>query len=63
MIRKSTPGTIHVLAVCKGCSWTCDDYKAAEVNAQHHVLDTGHSVLVERAQSWTYSPSANEKRK
>lgn len=55
---KTPIGTTHVLAVCRDCAWTDDDYNTAALSSLRHAELTGHTVMVERAQSWTY----NEKR-
>lgn len=39
--------TVHIIAQCKTCSWSCDNYLTAKVQAKQHARDTGHIVLVE----------------
>jgi hypothetical protein len=52
-------GTTHVLAECRDCSWADDNYKTAAASSLRHADSTGHTVAVERAQSWTYNPKAS----
>ena len=47
-------GVIHRLAQCKNCDWHCGDYRTAISDAKKHVNKTGHSVIVESANSITY---------
>lgn len=56
-VEKTRIGTSHVIAECKNCDKFWDDYKTAVAAARRHVETTGHSVRVERAQSWTYKPA------
>jgi hypothetical protein len=58
MVTKTPIGTTHVLAECLDCSWVDDNYQTAERSALRHATTTKHTVVVERAQNWTY----NEKR-
>jgi hypothetical protein len=53
-VSKSKPGTTHVLADCRNCDWSNDNYQTAEQAARRHAASTGHTVAVERAQSWVY---------
>lgn len=56
MVEKTKERTIHVLAECRNCQETWDDYKTAVSKARRHAEVTGHTVRVERAQFWTYNP-------
>lgn len=56
MISKTPIGTTHVLAECRDCPWSDDNYLTATAAAQRHATATGHTVNVERAQVWTYNP-------
>lgn len=56
MTLRTPPGTTHVLAQCRDCAWSVDDYRTAQADALSHAKATGHTVAVERAQSWTYNP-------
>lgn len=56
MVTKTAIGTTHVLAECRNCPWSEQDYKTAQQKARRHAESTGHAVAVERAQSWTYNP-------
>ena len=53
---KTPAGTTHVLAVCRDCPWTDDNYVSAENTARVHALKTGHTVGVERTQTYTFNP-------
>lgn len=55
-VSKMKPGTTHVLATCRDCGKTWDDYKAADARARYHAETTGHTVNVEHAQHWSYRP-------
>lgn len=55
MVIKTQIGTTHVFAECRECSWSDDNYLTAERAARRHAVATGHTVSVERAQSWTYN--------
>lgn len=54
-VERTLPGTTHVLATCRNCQQSWDDYKTADADARRHVEQTGHTVSVEHAQAWTYS--------
>lgn len=54
-LRKSPVGTHHVFAECRDCPWKDDDYTKAERTARRHAKTTGHMVMVERGQTWTYN--------
>lgn len=56
MITKTLVGTTHVVAQCRTCFWRDDDYRRAEQTARDHATKTGHTVMVERGQSWVYNP-------
>jgi len=60
MTTKSNIGTTHILAECRDCSWTDDDYMTAARSSRDHAEATGHTVVVEHAQFWVYN---EEKRK
>lgn len=55
-VEKTRPGTTHVLATCRNCQKIWDDYKTADAKARQHAESTGHTVNVEHAQFWTYTP-------
>lgn len=61
MVTKTPIGTTHVLAECRNCPWANDDYNTAEETARRHAESTGHTVAVERAQSWTYNPRSGDR--
>ncbi len=56
MVDKSKIGTTSVIATCRNCSWSSDDYKTASAAARRHAKATTHIVSVERVQSWNYNP-------
>lgn len=55
MVTKTPIGTTHILAECRDCPWADDDYETADRSSRQHAAKTGHTVAVERAQSWTYN--------
>lgn len=56
MVIKSKIGTTHAIAECRNCGWSTDNYKTAVQAARRHAEETGHTVAVERVQSWRYNP-------
>lgn len=54
-VTRTAIGTTHVLAECRDCSWADDDYNTAAKSSRRHAAATGHTVAVERTQSWTYN--------
>lgn len=49
--------TIHVVGSCDhpGCQWMTDDYRKGVAQARRHAEKTGHTVAVERCQSFYYN--------
>jgi hypothetical protein len=58
VLTKTPIGTHHVYAECRDCSETWDDYRRDEADARSHAKRTGHTVVVERGQTWTYNPKS-----
>lgn len=54
-VRTSSIGTVHVIAVCRDCGKRWEDYRTAVSKARYHAETTGHTVAVERGQTWTYN--------
>ena len=40
---------VHCIALCRDCSWECQDYKTAARKAREHHRKTGHKIGVETA--------------
>lgn len=55
-VTRSPIGTNHVFAECRDCDKSWDDYNTAADHARQHAAATGHTVNVERAQTWVYNP-------
>jgi hypothetical protein len=55
MVTKTPIGTTHVFAECRNCPWSDDNYNTAEASSRRHAVETGHTVSVEVARSWTYN--------
>lgn len=54
-IRNSGIRTVHVIAVCGDCEKRWENYRTAVGKARLHAEKTGHTVHVERGQTWTYN--------
>ena len=53
-IIKKTGGIIHIIAHCQKCEWKDESYITAEKEAERHVKETGHNVVVETGHYWEY---------
>lgn len=49
IVKKS--GIIHRICFCNQCEFSNSDYRTALSQAKNHVLKTGHSVVIETANS------------
>ena len=63
MVTKTPIGTTHVFAECRDCQWSDDNYETAARSSHRHAVATGHTVSVERAQSWIYNAKAADVRR
>lgn len=56
MVAQTKIGTISVIARCGDCGNRWENYHTAEGLARQHAIMTGHTVKVERVQSFTFNP-------
>lgn len=47
-------GVVHVIAVCRDCSWENADYLTAQNSAAKHAKEKKHTVSVEIGKAGTY---------
>lgn len=52
--RKATNGTIHVIANCRDCDWSCERVETARAAGLRHAKRYGHLVSVEVGRAVTY---------